>query len=139
MNILLPLLGGGLIGLSATWTLLSMGRITGISGIWAQAIHPSESRPWQWMFLSGLLLGGALVWLLTGIPVADESPVGPAGVAIAGLLVGVGTRMGSGCTSGHGVCGMSRLSPRSLISTLTFIATGAISVILVRLVFGGAE
>jgi uncharacterized membrane protein YedE/YeeE len=138
VNDLLPLLGGVLIGLSATWTLLSMGRIAGISGIWAQAIHPSESRLWQWMFLTGLLLGGALVWLLTGMPVADESPVGPAGVAIAGLLVGVGTRMGSGCTSGHGVCGISRLSPRSLVSTLTFIATGAITVILVRLVLGGA-
>ncbi len=138
MNVQLPLLGGVLIGLSATWTLLSMGRITGISGIWAQAIQPSESRLWQWTFLVGLLLGGAVVWLLTGVPIAEDSPVGPTGVAIAGLLVGVGTRMGSGCTSGHGVCGMSRLSPRSLISTLTFIATGAITVILVRLVLGGA-
>ena len=138
MNIVLPLLGGVLIGLSATWTLLSMGRIAGISGIWAQAIHPSESRLWQWLFLAGLLLGGVLVWQFTGIPVAGESPVGPAGVAIAGLLVGVGTRMGGGCTSGHGVCGISRLSPRSIVSTLTFIATGAITVILVRAILGGA-
>ena len=138
MNIVLPLLGGVLIGLSATWTLLSMGRITGISGIWAQAIHPSESRLWQWMFLAGLLLGGVLVWQVTGVAVAGESPVGPVGVAIAGLLVGVGTRMGSGCTSGHGVCGISRLSPRSVVATLTFIATGAITVILVRAILGGA-
>jgi uncharacterized protein len=135
---LLPLLGGVLIGLSATWTLLSMGRITGISGIWAQAIQPSESRLWQWLFLGGLLAGGVVASIVAGVPIAGEAPVGAVGVAIAGLLVGVGTRMGSGCTSGHGVCGISRLSPRSLLSTLTFMATGAITVILVRLVLGGA-
>ncbi len=138
MNYLVALLGGVLIGLSATWTLLSMGRIAGISGIWAQAIQPSESRTWQWMFIVGLLMGGVLVWLIGGIPLAGEAPVGPVGIAVAGLLVGVGTRMGSGCTSGHGVCGMSRLSPRSIVSTLTFIATGAVTVLLVRAIVGGA-
>lgn len=138
MIYLLPLLGGVLIGLSATWTLLSMGRIAGISGIWAQAIQPSESRLWQWLFLGGLLAGGVVASMIAGVPVAGEAPVGAVGVAIAGLLVGVGTRMGSGCTSGHGVCGISRLSPRSVLSTLTFMATGAITVILVRLVLGGA-
>ena len=119
-------LGGGvLIGLSAALMLLGVGRIAGVSGIAARATGISDSsmrKSSAWLFLIGLPVGALIVMALAG----DMQPgfASPLVLVIAGLLVGAGTRLGSGCTSGHGVCGMSRLSPRSLVATATFMATG---------------
>lgn len=125
------LLGGLLIGLSATLMLVVHGRVAGISGIVARALDPVSTmaeRSWRLLFLLGLVAGA--VPLLGLMP--DRFLLGTdrslLATALAGALVGVGTRMGSGCTSGHGVCGISRLSPRSLLATATFMFTGAATV-----------
>lgn len=119
-------LGGGvLIGLAAALMLLGAGRIAGISGIAARATGLSDGslpRLSAWLFLLGLPIGALIVGVVQGgVPAHFASPFY---LAIAGLIVGVGTKLGSGCTSGHGVCGMSRFSQRSIIATLTFMATG---------------
>lgn len=119
-------IGGTLIGLAAVWLRLSTGRIAGISGLLGQAITGFQRLPW--MFVLGLGLGGWLArWLLEGNPFA-ATPVevdwSLGLLLIGGLLVGLGTRLGSGCTSGHGVCGLARQSPRSLAATLTFMLVG---------------
>lgn len=123
-------LGGGiLIGLAAALMLLGVGRIAGVSGIAARATGISDSSlPKQsaWMFLLGLPVGALVV--IAAIGRFEPSFAGPLFLAIAGLLVGAGTRLGSGCTSGHGVCGMSRLSPRSLVATATFMTFGIATV-----------
>jgi uncharacterized membrane protein YedE/YeeE len=131
-SVLPPLFGGVLIGLAASLLWLGSRRIAGVSGIMAAAISPSEGRRAERLaFLVGLVLAGfALGWAEP--PEVTETGVAPiAVVALAGVLAGFGARLGSGCTSGHGVCGMSRLSPRSLVATLTFIATGALTVFVV--------
>ncbi|MEO1167865.1 MAG: YeeE/YedE thiosulfate transporter family protein [Pseudomonadota bacterium] len=119
-------LGGGiLIGLAAAVMLLGVGRIAGVSGIAARATGMSDSslpKSSAWLFLIGLPLGALVVMLVAGE--VEPSFASPLFLGVAGLLVGVGTRLGSGCTSGHGVCGMSRLSPRSLVATATFMITG---------------
>ncbi|MAY21145.1 MAG: hypothetical protein CL955_11055 [Erythrobacteraceae bacterium] len=119
-------LGGGiLIGLAAAVMLLGVGRIAGVSGIAARATGISNSslpKSSAWLFLIGLPLGALLVMLVSGE--VEPSFASPLFLGVAGVLVGVGTRLGSGCTSGHGVCGMSRLSPRSLVATATFMITG---------------
>lgn len=119
------LAGGVLIGLAAAFMLLGAGRIAGVSGIVARATGLSESslpRISAWLFVLGLPVGALIVALAKGgLSATFASPLF---LAIAGLVVGIGTRLGSGCTSGHGVCGMSRFSQRSLVATLTFIATG---------------
>ena len=119
------LAGGVLIGLAAALMLLGIGRIAGVSGIAARAAGLSQSslpRMSAWAFLIGLPLGALIVMLASGgLPASFASP---AVLAIAGLIVGIGTRLGSGCTSGHGVCGMSRFSQRSIVATLTFMVTG---------------
>jgi uncharacterized membrane protein YedE/YeeE len=123
------LVGGVLIGLAAASMLLGAGRIAGVSGIAARAFglaHSSLPRAGAWAFVLGLPLGALLVFSLTGA--AAPAFAGPVTLAIAGLIVGIGTRLGSGCTSGHGVCGMSRLSQRSLVATATFMATGFVTV-----------
>lgn len=123
------LAGGVLIGLAAALMLLGAGRIAGVSGIAARATGISDSgmsRSSAWMFLLGLPLGAASVAVMTGG--LDAKFASPAVLIIAGLLVGVGTRLGSGCTSGHGVCGVSRLSQRSLVATATFMAAGIATV-----------
>jgi len=136
-SILWAIAGGGLIGLAASWLLLAKGRVAGISGIVGGLLGPlNEESAWRLSFLSGLLVGGAI--LSFAYP---ESIVAPRGrslvlVAVAGALVGYGTRLGSGCTSGHGVCGLTRLAPRSLIATPTFMATGFATATLIGL-FGG--
>lgn len=125
------LLGGLLIGLAASLLLLSHGRIAGISGMLARVIDgdPKE-RGFRLSFLGGLASAGLIVGLVRGFP---EGPVAPLALtAIAGFLVGFGTRLGNGCTSGHGVSGNSRFSRRSMIATVSFIATGAITVALVK-------
>ncbi len=130
--------GGALIGLGAALLLFFNGRIAGISGIINGSLtQPKGDTLWRILFIAGLVLGaGAVVWTtpLAFIPRTGFSPIL---VIAAGLLVGFGTRMGSGCTSGHGVCGLARMSPRSLIATLTFVATGAVTVFIVRQVVGG--
>jgi hypothetical protein len=132
------LLGGILIGLSASVLLLFDGKIAGISGIVGGLLSPASSDTlWRVFFVTGLLVGGLLLKLAS--PQVFDMGITRSGGAIvlAGLLVGFGARFGNGCTSGHGVCGMSRLSPRSLIATLTFVATGAATVYLVNSLLGG--
>jgi uncharacterized membrane protein YedE/YeeE len=126
-------LGGGvLIGVSAAVLLVYNGRIAGISGITSGLLRPNKGDTlWRGTFVAGLLVGGAILALFA------PSTLGVANVslpwiALAGLLVGVGTTLGNGCTSGHGVCGIARLSPRSIVATLTFMTTGAITVALTR-------
>lgn len=119
------LIGGVLIGLAAALMLLGAGRIAGVSGIAARAFgiaNGSQPRAGAWAFIICLPLGALVVASVT----STAAPVfaGPITLAVAGLIVGIGTRLGSGCTSGHGVCGMSRLSQRSLVATATFMATG---------------
>lgn len=122
------LFGGILIGLSASAMLLLDGKIAGISGILAGVLKPVKGDTlWRICFLAGLFCGGLVLRIV--LPSAyDFGILRPLPILItAGLLVGFGTRLGSGCTSGHGVCGVSRLSPRSLVATGTFIATGALA------------
>lgn len=118
---LASLAGGALIGLSASLMLLVEGRIAGISGIVGGLLNPKPGdMDWRLAFVGGLVLAG-----LVGQSWVTAAPMGaPWRLIVAGLLVGVGTRLGNGCTSGHGVCGLSRLSPRSLASVLTFMAVG---------------
>ena len=130
------LAGGILIGLAAASFVLLNGRIAGISGILGGLLTPSTGDiGWRVAFMAGLI-GAPLLWILA----ADMPPInveaGYPALIIAGLLVGIGTRYGSGCTSGHGVCGLSRLSPRSLVATLTFMATGFVTVFLIRHALG---
>jgi len=121
------LAGGLLIGLSASILILFNGRIAGISGILAAALdNTQQENGWRWAFLIGLL-GAGLVYMLIGLP-AVSMPENPWQTALAGVLVGFGTRLGSGCTSGHGVCGMARRSPRSVLATLIFIGMGMLTV-----------
>lgn len=118
-------IGGALIGLSAVLLMWLNGRIAGISGILqGAAFARGPERSWRLAFVAGLVLGGALYVLVTDGTLLTREGVSPWLIVTAGLLVGVGTRLGSGCTSGHGVCGISRLSPRSLMATLSFMATG---------------
>ena len=124
-------LGGILIGAAAAGLLLVTGRIAGISGILGDAV---QLRPglWRWAFLGGLALS-ALIAPLFGIArVVPEFQTGFGGLALAGLLVGFGTRLSNGCTSGHGVCGLSNLSLRSLVATCVFMGVGALTVFAVR-------
>lgn len=136
-TIIAPLLGGGLIGLSASLMLLALGKVTGISGIVGGAIGAERADlPWRLVFAAGLVAGGAVAYAL--LPESFGVPtVATLAVVAAGLLVGFGTRLANGCTSGHGVCGVSRLSTRSLVATLSFIAAGAASVFVVRHLLGG--
>jgi uncharacterized membrane protein YedE/YeeE len=129
------LIGGVLIGLSAVILMLAIGRVAGISGIVSNAMVATGStdRPWRLAFILGLPLGAILV---TAFGLKDWSnvtfPATMTTTAIAGLLVGIGTTLGSGCTSGHGICGLSRLSRRSIVATVTFMASGAATVFIVR-------
>lgn len=127
------LLGGMLIGLSAALVLFGLGRIAGISGIFGGLLVPRAGDiGWRATFIAGLLAGGLFMGLLRPELFAVTTGRSLLGVAAAGLLVGVGTRMGNGCTSGHGVCGLGRLSMRSLAAVLTFMATAIVTTFLVR-------
>jgi uncharacterized membrane protein YedE/YeeE len=128
------LIGGLMIGLAAAIMLLGNGRIAGVSGLAARATGLSRSgAPWAiaGAFTIGLPLGAALVTMTAGT-VETRFPTSVTTLVVGGLIVGVGTRLGSGCTSGHGVCGMSRLSPRSLVATATFMAAGFATVAVVN-------
>lgn len=153
------LMGGVLIGLSATWLMASLGRIAGISGIASTLVtaRPQRKNAWRLTFVLGMVTGPLLVMLINaqtgaslgnvagtagGATGASGQIIGqPAGgvvlMLVAGLLVGVGTGLGSGCTSGHGVCGLARRSPRSLAATLTFLTAAMITVFIVRHLLGG--
>ena len=126
------LAGGAMIGLAAAALLLLNGRIAGISGILGGLLRPVKNDiAWRVAFLAGLLLAPIGYALVAPLPAAQVDS-GTATLLIAGLLVGLGTRYGSGCTSGHGVCGLSRGSPRSLVATLSFMAAGFATVYIVR-------
>lgn len=129
---ILSLIGGLLIGLASAVFILANGRIAGISGILGGLLRPSHGDvQWRIAFLLGMIAAPALVYAF----IPYEAPTIDADTAtlvIAGLLVGVGTRYGSGCTSGHGVCGLSRLSPRSLVATLAFMGSGMAIVFVMR-------
>ena len=132
------LLGGAMIGAASALLMLLNGRIAGISGILGSAIAPdAHDRGWRVAFLLGLI-AGASVWFAlpashSGITVTASTPV----LLLAGVLVGVGTRIGSGCTSGHGICGIARVSKRSFAATAVFMVTAIITVFLVRHALGG--
>ncbi|MBF2077149.1 MAG: YeeE/YedE family protein [Synechococcales cyanobacterium T60_A2020_003] len=130
------LLGGVLIGISATVLLAFNGKIAGISGIVNGAMRFERSEVWRWLFLIGMLAGGALYEYGLASQPTPTSTFSPWAMVIGGLLVGFGTRMGSGCTSGHGVCGLGRLSARSLAAVLTFLATGFVTVFVTRHLLG---
>jgi hypothetical protein len=134
-------LGGGLlIGFAALWMMASQGRVAGISGICGGLLSPSERSQigWRVMFLLGLLLAGFTASSWVGPEVMSYGLERSQWVVIAaGVLVGFGTRMGSGCTSGHGVCGLGRLSPRSMAATGTFMGVGMIVAAIVTHGFGG--
>ncbi len=135
-------LGGVLLGLAASSLFFFNGRILGITGIvGGLPSAPARERVWRIVFLAGLLTGGVAVALVhpDALPSSTGSSIPVA--LVAGALVGLGTRLSNGCTSGHGLCGLARRSPRSLVATLVFMATGALTVALVRHVFhlGGAS
>ena len=126
------LVGGLLIGTAATLTLWTSGRIAGISGILAGSLfQKGQEAFWRGLFLCGLLLGGATYSLFNG-GLEIETEATPLMTILAGLLVGFGTRMGNGCTSGHGVCGIARFSRRSLVATITFMMVAMITVWVIR-------
>ncbi|MFB0935385.1 MAG: YeeE/YedE family protein [Propionivibrio sp.] len=127
--------GGVLIGLAAAIFVLFNGRIAGISGIIGGLFRPGTGNlAWQAAFVAGLLLAPWLLHSVAPLPAA-RIEAGTGTLIVAGLLVGIGTRYGSGCTSGHGVCGLSRLSPRSLVATAGFMLAGFITVFIVRHLF----
>jgi uncharacterized protein len=128
------LFGGALIGASAVLLMAAKGRIAGVSGIAARLLPLYSDREFagRLAFILGLVVAPLLVWIVTGTRQAPTIEAGPATLVIAGLLVGFGSVWGSGCTSGHGVCGLSRLSARSLVATLAFMATAMVTVLLVR-------
>lgn len=134
------LIGGVLIGLAASLFLLTHGRVAGISGLFGGVLRSAaEGRADRVAFIAGLLAGGVVLRL--AYPAAFDSRwAAPLPIAVvAGVFVGIGTQLGSGCTSGHGVCGLSRLSIRSLVATVTFMLVGFVTMFLVRHVLGGGS
>jgi uncharacterized protein len=131
------LLGGALIGLAATLLYAMLGRIAGISGVLNAALEKPEGRGWRVAFLLGLIAGAsAWFWFAPGVP-ALRSGFPMTWLVVAGLLVGFGTRLGNGCTSGHGICGLARLSKRSFAAVIAFMGAGFATVHLIRHVVGG--
>ena len=130
--------GGALIGLSAVLLMLMNGRIAGISGVFSGTVFgEAGEKTWRVLFVLGLVAGPVVYLLATGRLPAFELDAGWPLIIAGGLLVGFGTRLGSGCTSGHGVCGLSRLSPRSMVSVALFMGAGMATVALLKPVFGG--
>jgi uncharacterized protein len=134
-----PLVGGALIGISASIMWTALGRVAGISGIVSSVLHPEDGeRTTRIMFLGGLVAGGLVFAMLSPGLFADARAASPLVALAAGTYVGFGARLAGGCTSGHGVCGISRLSPRSIVATIRFISSGAATVLAVR-TFGGVQ
>ena len=133
------LIGGTLLGLGAALLLLLNGRVAGISGIFSGLLLPARGEfAWRALFIAGLMCGGLLVGSLRPELFGNSLPRSNVAVVAAGILVGFGSRLANGCTSGHGLCGVSRRSRRSLAATMTFMATGIATAFLIRHVFGGA-
>lgn len=133
---LTALAGGVLIGIAAAMFALLNGRIAGISGVLGGLLRPAKGdRAWRIAFVLGLV-GAPVVYLLVAALPKPQIDAGYSALIVAGLLVGIGTRYGSGCTSGHGVCGLSRLSPRSLVATAAFMGAGFVTVFVVRHLLG---
>ena len=132
-EILMPLTGGILIGIAASMMLLFNGKVAGVSGIFGGMLfQQGKERAWQLSFIAGLIAGGILLFIIHAEFFENSSGRGLLTATIAGLLVGIGTRVGGGCTSGHGVCGIGRLSGRSLVATVTFMFAGIVIVALVQ-------
>jgi uncharacterized protein len=128
------LLGGLLIGAASVWLLATNGRIAGVSGILHGMLVPSDVK-WRAAFVAGLILAG-VAWQSAGAPVPQREGFPLAWLVAGGLLVGFGTRMGSGCTSGHGVCGLGRFSARSLVAVMLFMAAGMVAAFVTRHLLG---
>ncbi len=133
------LAGGALIGLAAVLLMGLMGRIMGATGVLAGLLAPAGFADWSWRaaVVAGMVSGPVVVMLVTGEFPQVQVPVSRMMLVIGGLIVGGGVTFGAGCTSGHGVCGMARLSPRSILATLTFMLATGITVYLLRHVLGG--
>ncbi len=123
--------GGLLIGIATAILLLGIGKIAGVSGIVGNLLSPKQSESWQGLFVFGLVVSPLIYQLFATLPPIEVTSSIPL-LIIAGLLVGFGTRLGSGCTSGHGVCGNARLSPRSMVATIVFMTLGMIAVFTAR-------
>jgi uncharacterized membrane protein YedE/YeeE len=138
LAILHGLIGGVLIGIAASALLVLDGRIAGVSGIVGGLMPPRQpDAAWRALFVTGLVLGGLCLGLLIADPFHGLAETPIAILVPAALLVGFGAGLGNGCTSGHGVCGVSRLSPRSIVATVTFILAGGVTVFVVRHLMGG--
>jgi len=131
----ISLVGGLMLGVATVILLLGIGRIAGISGITSSLLKPKRVEMWQVLFIAGLVLSPLLYSVFRPLPDIEVTTSLPL-LITAGLLVGFGTRLGSGCTSGHGICGNARLSPRSMVATATFMAFGIITVFIGRQVLG---
>lgn len=133
------LAGGLLIGVAATMLMMGLGRIMGATGIISGLLF-SENKAeaaWRAALIAGMIAAPGLIYAVTGTMPALDIPVSPTMVAIGGVIVGLGASIGSGCTSGHGVCGLSRLSIRSLAAVVTFMTTAAVTVFIIRHALGG--
>ncbi len=133
------LAGGALIGLSAVLLMATLGRIMGATGILTGLVAPADRSDFLWRaaLLAGMLTAPFLYLAVAGQLPAIDVPVGPVQLAMGGVLVGIGVTFGSGCTSGHGVCGIARLSPRSIAATITFMIFTALTVFVMRHLVGG--
>ena len=131
------LLGGALIGLASTMLMLLTGRLAGVSGIAGGLLSSASDRGWRIAFIVGLIAAALIVPLFGGPSAARPAAPSLVLFAMAGLLVGFGSRMGNGCTSGHGVCGFARLSVRSIVATLVFMGVAVVTIAILRHGFGG--
>lgn len=131
------LLGGALIGLAAAMLMLLTGRMAGVSGILGGALAAGSDRSWRLAFVAGLVAAAVIAPLFGAPSPARVAASNPVLLAVAGLLVGFGSRLGNGCTSGHGVCGFARISARSIVATLVFMAVAVATVAIMRHGFGG--
>lgn len=130
--------GGALIGLAAVLLMATMGRIMGATGVLAGLLQPANRADWSWRaaVVLGMVTGPVVVMAVTGQMPTVQVPISTPMLIIGGFIVGIGVTFGAGCTSGHGVCGMARLSPRSIAATLTFMLTTAITVYVIRHLIG---
>lgn len=135
----MSLFGGVLIGAASVLLMLLHGRIMGATGILSGFLRKPVTSDWAWRaaVLAGMMSAPLLVWTVSGRWPAIQVPVSPAMLVVGGALVGVGVALGNGCTSGHGVCGLARFSPRSLVATITFMAAAIATVFVIRHVLGG--
>lgn len=132
-EVAMPLAGGILIGIAAAMMLLFSGKIAGVSGIFGGMLfQQGEERAWKLSFIAGLIAGGILLYILNAEFFENTSGRDLIALTVAGLLVGIGTRVGGGCTSGHGVCGIGRLSGRSIVATVTFVFAGMVVVAFIQ-------